>query len=67
VGTLETLDAEKLGAGSGAESVQAVPESALELVGSHGREATPSNRHVRSRGVTGVTLPCASVVLTPVY
>ena len=37
MGTLETLDAEKLGAGSGAESVEALPESALKLIGPHGR------------------------------
>ena len=35
MGALESLDAEKLGAGSGAESVEALPEAALEFVGSH--------------------------------
>ena len=40
VGSLEVgehQDVEQLGAGSGTERVEALPESALELVGSHGR------------------------------
>jgi hypothetical protein len=37
VGALETLDVEKLGAGSGTDGVESRSESALELVGSHGR------------------------------
>jgi hypothetical protein len=41
----EHQDVEKLGAGSRTKGVQAFSESALEFVGSHGREATPSNRH----------------------
>jgi hypothetical protein len=36
---------EQLGAGSGTEGVEAFSESALEFVGSHGTEATPSNGH----------------------
>jgi hypothetical protein len=36
---------EEFGAGSGAEGVEALPEPALELVGAHASEATPSNRH----------------------
>ena len=38
VGTLEVgqhQDLEQLGAGSGAEGVEALPESAFELIGSH--------------------------------
>jgi hypothetical protein len=47
VGSLEVgqhEDAEQLGAGSGAEGVQALPESAFELIASYGREATPFHR-----------------------
>jgi hypothetical protein len=61
-------DVEQLGAGSGAEGVQALPKPALKLVPSHGREATPSDcpsirlsaagqrplPHVRRLSVTGV-------------
>ena len=50
--------------GEGTERVQALPQSALELIGSHGREATPSKRRppagvsvrVRWHRVTGTTL-----------
>jgi hypothetical protein len=37
LGATETLDVEQLGAGSGTEGVETLLESALELVGSHGR------------------------------
>jgi hypothetical protein len=46
VGLLEVgehQDAEQLGARSGTEGVQAFPESALELIGTNGRKATPSD------------------------
>ena len=36
-------DVEQLGAGSGVERVQAGSESAVQLVGSHGQEATPAH------------------------
>jgi hypothetical protein len=36
---------EELGGGSGAEGFQTLSKSALEFVGSHGTEATPSNGH----------------------
>jgi len=35
---------EQLGAGSGTEGVQALPESALKLVRTHPQETTPSRR-----------------------
>jgi hypothetical protein len=35
VGTLETLDAEKLGAGSGAERIEAVPWLHLDFITVH--------------------------------
>ena len=34
---------EQLGAGGGTEGVEALPEPPLELVGSHGPKATPSD------------------------
>ena len=46
----EQQDVEKLGAGSRAEGVQALPESALELVGSHRRRLRPARR---SRALLG--------------
>jgi hypothetical protein len=39
----EHEDVEQLGAGSRTEGVEAFSESALELIGTHGREATPSD------------------------
>jgi hypothetical protein len=45
LGTLKVgkhQDVEQLGAGSGAECVQALAEPALGLVGSHGRRLTPA-------------------------
>ena len=36
----EHQDVEQLGAGSGTEGVQALPESAFQLIGAHGGEAT---------------------------
>jgi hypothetical protein len=50
VGPLEVRqhqDVEQLGAGSRSEGVEALPKSAIKLVGSHGLEATPSNRRPR--------------------
>ena len=44
VGSLEVgqhQDVEQFGAGSGAEGVEASPQPALELIGSHGWKATP--------------------------
>jgi hypothetical protein len=44
VGSLEVgehQDVEKLGAGSGAEGVEALSEPALEFIGSHGRRLRP--------------------------
>jgi hypothetical protein len=54
VGSLEAgelEDVEKFGSGSQAEGVQALSETALKLVGSHCREATPWTRrqHLDSR------------------
>jgi hypothetical protein len=49
----EHQDVEQLGAGSRTEGVEALLELALELVGSHGREATPLPGH-GSEQVTGI-------------
>jgi hypothetical protein len=44
-------DVEQFGAGSGVERVQAGSESAVQLVGSHGQEATPAH-DARPRSTT---------------
>ena len=38
-------DVEQLGAGSRTEGVETISKSALELIGPHGREATPLPGH----------------------
>ena len=42
----EHEDVEQLGAGSRTEGLQALPEAALELIGTQRQEATPSDRLV---------------------
>jgi hypothetical protein len=69
VGPLEVgehEDVEQVGAGSRTESVQARPESAFKIVGSHSRRLRPPtvgrvSRRAWARWsrVTGVTRPCA--------
>jgi hypothetical protein len=48
MGATETLDVEQLGAGSGTEGVEAFPEAALELIGSHGWEVAYPRRGRRN-------------------
>ena len=56
VGSLEVgehEDVEEFGAGSRSESIEALPKSALELVGSHGRSIKPPQRSTTNASIRG--------------